>query len=251
MGAVSRRPSWPEGLIAAGGSPATPAWVRAAVQSSPSRVRSIRIIPQNVPELLHAGDSKVFVALPVNGPGQVVTAALGRVRFQVVNPNPSDRVARVESVIRTSDLVLAVVRILPAKGPLIARNSSARVFATVGSIRSKPVLVTSEAAPFDGAYAGSYSGSVSGFGYSGPVQGAVSFTVSGGTIVVTVPSAGSGQVTRTGSGSFITGSGSVAGATFTAHFIRWPSGAVTANGTWSVDSGGVTGGGTWSATLTR
>ncbi len=130
------------------------------------------------------------------------------------------------------------------------RNSSARLIASVGNVQ-RVILLTREAEPFDGTYSGSYSGWASGYGYTQSVQGGVLFSVGGGTITVTVPASGSGQVTRGGDGSFTTGGGSVAGAVFTAHFIRWPSGAVTAMGTWSVDQDGVTGAGTWSATLSR
>lgn len=100
---------------------------------------------------------------------------------------------------------------------------------------------------FDGTYTGSYSGTVSGFGFSSPVSGAVQFTVSGNTVTVTAPSAGSGTLDNDGSTQFSPTGGSVAGAIFSGTFTLSPGGEASASGGWTYSMSGVSGTGTWSA----
>jgi hypothetical protein len=231
--------------------PAVPALVRPLAVKNPNRVTSIQILPRNVPQLLHAGQTVDFTAVPYNASHQPVNTAIPRVRFRIVNPLPADRVAAFVYQGSNDQSAYARVIILSPKGPMISRNSSARVFAFLGNLSSKPILVTREASPYDGTYSGSYLGTVTGFGHTVASQGPVLFTVTGTIITVSIPGAGSGIVSRDGNGNFTSGAGSVSGASFTAHFIRWRSGAITVAGTWSVNNDGVTGGGSWQATLRR
>lgn len=106
---------------------------------------------------------------------------------------------------------------------------------------------TPAAGNFDGTYTGSYSGTVSGFGFSSPVSGSVQYTVSGNTVTVTAPSAGSGTLNNDGSAQFSPTGGSVAGAIFNGTFTMLAGGGVSASGGWSYSLSGVTGTGTWSA----
>jgi hypothetical protein len=114
----------------------------------------------------------------------------------------------------------------------------------------KPPVVTvkrygsakAEAKPkerFDGTYIGSYSGGDS---------GAVRFSVSGGTIAITSPGRGTGQISASGSAS-ISGSGAdgASSYTFSGTFTVGADGKASAAGRWTGQQSGFTGRGTWSA----
>lgn len=114
----------------------------------------------------------------------------------------------------------------------------------------KPPVVTvkrygsaqAEAKPkerFDGTYVGSYSGNDS---------GAVRFSVSGGTIAITSPGRGTGQISASGSAS-ISGSGADGNSsyTFSGTFTLGADGKASAAGRWTGKQHGFTGQGTWSA----
>lgn len=92
---------------------------------------------------------------------------------------------------------------------------------------------------FDGSYVGSYSGSD-----SGPVR----FTVNGGTIAITSPGRGTGQISSSGSAS-ISGSGADGTSTYTfsGTFSVGANGKASAGGRWSGKKSGFSGTGTWSA----
>ena len=92
---------------------------------------------------------------------------------------------------------------------------------------------------FDGTYVGSYSGDDS---------GAVRFTVHGGTIAITSPGRGTGQISSSGSAS-ISGSGANSGQTYTfsGTFSVSAGGKAAASGKWTGKQSGFTGHGTWSA----
>ena len=93
---------------------------------------------------------------------------------------------------------------------------------------------------FDGTYVGSYSGSDS---------GKVRFSVSGGTIAITSPGSGTGQITASGSAS-ISGSGADGDSsyTFSGTFSLNAAGKASAGGKWTGQQQGFKGHGTWSAT---
>ena len=93
---------------------------------------------------------------------------------------------------------------------------------------------------FDGTYIGSYSGSDS---------GKVRFSVSGGTIAITSPGSGTGQITSSGSAT-ISGSGANGDSsyTFSGTFSLDAAGKASAGGKWTGQQQGFKGHGTWSAT---
>jgi hypothetical protein len=92
---------------------------------------------------------------------------------------------------------------------------------------------------FDGTYIGSYRG-----GDSGRVR----FTVSGGSITISSPGSGSGQISASGKAS-ISGSGAdgESSYSFSGRFSVNPSGGASAAGRWSGVQQGFRGTGTWSA----
>ena len=92
---------------------------------------------------------------------------------------------------------------------------------------------------FDGTYVGSYSGSDS---------GTVRFSVSGGTIAITSPGSGTGQISSSGSAS-ISGSGAdgESSYTFSGTFSVDAKGGASAGGRWTGQQQGFKGRGSWSA----
>jgi len=110
---------------------------------------------------------------------------------------------------------------------------------TVKVYGAKDATVGNGPERFDGSYVGSYSGNDS---------GTVRFTVNGGTIAITSPGRGTGQISASGSAS-ISGSGADGNSTynFSGTFSIGAGGKASAGGRWSGKQSGFSGTGTWSA----
>ena len=134
------------------------------------------------------------------------------------------------------DLALTIFSQTPAAGSNV--DMSKPVVISVkryGSARTQAAT----AERFDGTYVGSYSGSD---------KGRVRFTVSGGSISISSPGSGSGQISASGRAS-ISGAGAdgASSYTFNGTFSVDASGGASANGRWSGQQSGFTGTGRWSA----
>jgi hypothetical protein len=126
----------------------------------------------------------------------------------------------------------------PAPGPFDPKKPRPTVVRVKRYGPAQSTVGTAER--FDGTYTGSYSGSDS---------GKVRFSVSGGTIAITSPGSGTGQISASGSAS-ISGSGADGDSsyTFSGTFSLDAAGKASAGGRWTGQQQGFKGHGNWGAT---
>lgn len=110
---------------------------------------------------------------------------------------------------------------------------------TITILDADPLLTTP-----DGTFRGTLSGTRTDGNVTTPTSGEVEIMISGTTVTVALPGAGTGTV----SGSLITFS-ETGGATYTGRFVEQADGTISASGTWQILQNGVSGGtGVWSVT---
>ncbi|OFW41020.1 MAG: hypothetical protein A3J29_13520 [Acidobacteria bacterium RIFCSPLOWO2_12_FULL_67_14b] len=196
-------------------------------------------------------DNFTFLGLPITS-GINAAVQLAAEYEQAANaPNgPS------ATVPRQGVVVAAPPQRVPANTrPVIAYqglgiSSTARWLAAAGTQQILPILSVTlpppEIARFNGLYSGSVNGSCSSPGEATvATPGAVSMTVSSGTIAITSGGTGSGTVTA--SGQVSSGAAAVAGATcrWGGRFWADDAGRAGALGSWSCSITGATCSGTW------
>jgi hypothetical protein len=135
------------------------------------------------------------------------------------------------------ELALTIFSQYPAANAKIDANKP--IIVTVKRYGSAQSTVGTGPERFDGTYVGSYSGSDS---------GTIRFSVNGGTIAITSPGRGTGQISASGSAS-ISGSGAdgESSYTFSGTFSVGAAGKASAGGRWTGQQQGFKGHGTWSA----
>lgn len=187
----------------------------ATPSASPSATRSPAAGAGNMPDLFGKTLEQAVALLPANM----------RIKSDEVGDKPP-----------TLEKALTIFAQTPAAGSTFdPKNPPVVTVKRYGSAQA-------EAKPkerFDGTYTGSYSGNDS---------GTVRFSVSGGTIAITSPGRGTGQISASGSAS-ISGSGAngESSYTFSGTFTVGADGKATAAGRWTGKQYGYTGHGTWSA----